>query len=1561
MRRLIDFLVIIHTVLGQPNVELGGNEASGESIDSPKDIAEQEFNSCKSSYNVGSPGGGNARNGWFACWSLFVKWKAIDGDYSLLGPLHSKRIREGGIGSEPCLTQRATKMCKRLCGAELWKLSQDTLNSATNSRINMTWRDHPWVVACKRNHLMFRCGPSGISCWSGPGLATIMITETGQSRDFENGKGVTLPLCKYPGNLTMDVISELPLEGEELPDKINEIIKDYKDPSTFFERGFREGESRERSQTEWNKLKSDRRVWFLKNFGYPSLVNLKAEGDLIPMSDKLPLNIGKWSTWNGSKILIQNKGLKFDPKVLKLQGDIKLLKLELRFVRDILQPKKTQDLNVNWAKFAYRLANAKMGETPSYPESGLETSFQDVVERSASLVRLVPRGTVPFELWPYFLQIATDDLVELGAKSYTKFAIEDAEDYLRTSICNKIPQVAKRMEQSDWVDKINNPTTRDNLVKNFGDFMKLNLGSSTLSQEEVTTDTSSLDQLGSVTEIINTNSSDQKAEGQMVPKNDTSLSNLDGILEVNETVEETSGMSNQSSDNHVEELDQGSGPGPVEVSDESSTTSVGQESESGSGSMEVSGEPSTPPGEPTTEVGTMDAVTGSDITTLSSIPSTHTPAPPTKIKMDVVTPSPSHKTSKHPSGDVLQPEEIPKVKERVNRSTSNVNRGGDDSSDGSGDTSGALNGGNDANGAQKAPNRGIKLQPGGFSANINQRIETWIDKAQKVSRVAIGKVKPYDGISTNLKTLWTEVVDEDQLWMKLSKEASQFQVTVNQVPSETIYWEEIREILVFNQNAIIEITAPFSPLLDTIDDLAFHVDVVQGQAEEKFDTSNRLSEDNGGWFWSSLKSPRDHSQFKDGSQDQLVKKAEAFRLFEQAGIDHSLETNTNIAKHCQQRAYLEVHRQGFRAIPNSTSIPQKTQEKGVRTKKSVASAVIAAVAGLGGALIGLAGSRPHLGVEVKGLQEAVFNLHRRTSAMIRAESILKLKVSNIDQGVAAVRRGILSASATTAICEGSRTIRSTLSKIDNDEVPLELFKDRDEMVGILQEVENNLLEPNGLELVVNSTQFPDQLLSWRGRGHLSVVPRKTVLVEGNPDPVEMKGDLGYPWTHDSLDLSQSTLDISDVGLDVKYKEDLLDHMFKMNAKHKIHKAGKRSDYLENVWNLRINIEVPTKEMGETRRFSQVRPIEQLFTIGGRIVHLNVKEIVVIDQENNTGYIRERDFKECQTLKSQSLVVCPNRIIQLKKGCSSELLNGILNQECLKYMKFWPVNQPYIRSPRNNLDFVVYVPPNQSLHLKCGREATWTRRGTLGLSSLRAQPTCKIKIGTLIRTVLPKMVVNKDLGANYGTALKIRDAILQAPFVRQIGVDNLIREIHNNTNEAQTLHDIFEDLRIKHRRSTFAKFKDFCNEMVYLLAILTMSATLGWLLYALGQIWWNLKTKRLIRAKKIEEEIGPLLRSKNDPKDIEVGKVVKPDDRSDIENSTSPGSGIQLNDGELIRYLGGGIIQLTESVSGRRFVIKMDEITGYGTAYPIRRMNIGSLVNRDLRDIEAPSNSSNSYY
>ena len=91
MRRLINFLVIIHTVLGQPNAELGGNEASGESIDSPKDIAEQEFNSCKSMWarqaeEMQETGGlhagpyllnGRLLMGTTVCWDLSTRKESV--------------------------------------------------------------------------------------------------------------------------------------------------------------------------------------------------------------------------------------------------------------------------------------------------------------------------------------------------------------------------------------------------------------------------------------------------------------------------------------------------------------------------------------------------------------------------------------------------------------------------------------------------------------------------------------------------------------------------------------------------------------------------------------------------------------------------------------------------------------------------------------------------------------------------------------------------------------------------------------------------------------------------------------------------------------------------------------------------------------------------------------------------------------------------------------------------------------------------------------------------------------------------------------------------------------------------------------------------------------------------------------------------------------------------------------------------------------------------------------------------------------------------------------------
>ena len=839
--------------------------------------AKQEFTECRLNQNRGPP---DERNGWFACWSLFLRWKSFEGDYSQLGPLFTKRVRKGGPGSTPCLTRKAAKLCKRLCGMDLWKISQETLNPLNPLISNMTWREHPWVMACRRNHLMFRCGPSGISCWTGHGLASTIITELGETRDFGIGKGITLPLCVYPNNLTMDKISELALGEEELPDGLSEIPKS---PNSF-ERAFREGESRSRNKADWDVLRSKRRVKFLKWFGYPSLVNLKAEGDTVPIQEKLPLNIGKWKTWNGTRELIQNKRTKFDPRELNLQGEIKLLKLELRFVRDILEPRRGADLAAKWAKYAFKLASAKLGETPNYPNDGLTTGYKDVVWRSASLLDPVPQGTTPYELWPYHLGIGASPY-EAGAKKFTAHVIKNAEDYLRMTICGKIPEVLKKMKRSlEWVDEVNDPQGSADLLRNFNDLVKVSGENPLLATEDENV-------------VSNTSYADDATVTEAPMREEE----MDSVTNLTSTEDETFEMGNQSrsSDNAT---------ATTSATATTTTTTVKTTTTRTTNSSDVRSIQ-------TSENSTLEPTIRED--ELVEL------AEELELELEEVVEEPT------------STEDRSKVRERVNRSTGTNNQGGDSGS--------------------QEPDRGIDSQNGAFDEEVNQRIEVWINKAQETSASNVKRYdKPLDGIAGNLRTIWDETTDENQLWSKIGKAASQYQVTTSVVPDEAIFWERIREIETSDQNAILEVTAPISPLIDMMDDLTFHVDVHQNQKKEKLDATGRVDENGGGWFWSSLKSPRDHAKFSEGTPEQLVEKAETFRRYEQAGIDHTLETNANIAKHCQQRAYLDIYRHGFKSYDGTTSVNELTKGKVLsRSKKSLTSAIVGIAAGFGGMLLGL--------------------------------------------------------------------------------------------------------------------------------------------------------------------------------------------------------------------------------------------------------------------------------------------------------------------------------------------------------------------------------------------------------------------------------------------------------------------------------------------------------------------------------------------------------------------------------------------------------------------------------
>ena len=596
-------------------------------------------------------------------------------------------------------------------------------------------------------------------------------------------------------------------------------------------------------------------------------------------------------------------------------------------------------------------------------------------------------------------------------------------------------------------------------------------------------------------------------------------------------------------------------------------------------------------------------------------------------------------------------------------------------------------------------------------------------------------------------------------------------------------------------------------------------------------------------------------------------------------------------------------------------------------------------------------------MEVGGLREAVFNLHRRTGAMIRAESIIKSKLLGVDQDVAATRRGILSSSSTTAVCEASRTIRDTLFKVDHNEVPLELFKDRDEMTSTLREVEEHLLEPNGLELVLNGTEYPEQLLALKGVGHLSVAPRDTVLVEGRADSVELKGELGYTWTHDSQSLSQSSIDLDSSSVDTKYKEDLIDYTYLKSVQHKVHGSGKRPDYLKNMWNLRLNIEIPTREVGKPHKYVHIRPTEQLFKLGGRVVHLDIKEVIVKRYENDeTGTINLEDLKRCQMFKSQLRMVCPSEVIRKEIGCSSSLLKGSLHQSCLKFMKIWPSDKPYIHSPKNDLNFILYVPSNMSLELKCGGEVDWTSRKDVGLTALRGQPTCKVKIGSLIKTILPRMTYKSNLWLK-GHDLKIREALLRAPFIESVGIDNLLKEVDGSLREAQTLHEIFDRLRLKSNQGYFAKFKELCREMVHVITVLCIGLVLGFIVYMAVQIWWNVRIKRTLGVRRPpqkpslnelpeggEEVVSSEQNHPNTPKlgdrvSAKSGKSANSEISGNPEaqgllQSLLHNTNVQvqgnislegINGVGTLKYHGSGVFTMTEKPSGRKYVLNFPEV------------------------------------
>ena len=1359
-----------------------------------EELAKQKFMDCKTQEGLRFPEG---RDAWYACWDLFIKWKSNSDDLGNLGAIHSPRIREGREGSTPCLTKRGLKMCKKLCGTDLWEVARESLRiEAVEDHKPVTWRSHPWFAACKRNHLMFRCGPIGISCWSGPGLSSAATIREGSPWNLRSGAGIMLPLCRYPNNLTMEVVSSTPIKGEVLPDG-NQLKGDF-DPTRPFERGFKSSESRERKALEWEKVKRRRRTKFLEDVGYPSIVNFRAEDVTENPEGLLPLNIKRWKTWAGAKELLEERPHEFNLEELKGIRDVRTIKLELRFVRDILRVKTLPDREARWAEHAYDVVLNR--EPTKLFDEYVEFKFEDVLDRSASLLETVPTETKPFKLWPYHLGLGVTTQ-EMGARAFTDFATLHAEDYLRTDICTKVHEVAPVMEGSrEWMMGVSDPQAPQDISDNFSSFLKLDRLPTPEPPEELVDD-----------------DLEEQTSSDLVELEHNDTMELNG----NSTFEEDSQIRIQNITEQVSTLNE------TTMNVEEAVHTVTQR---------------------------IDEVEGSNLTADHSVENT----PETVLLMVAPTESSAQPLSPRMTGVGPSPsEETPRGRGRVNRSTDNQD---------------AQNG----NGGSNLPTRGMGTpQNEAFPKNLEERIEKWIESVEDRDETLPRKeYKPYDGLANNLRTVWEGVSQEKELWTELRKEVSQSQITTSKELDGVIMWTKVRDIDVYDQNAILELVAPLSPLVDTMDDLAFHLDVHHAQEHEELTETGQPTGNQNPWFWSSLKSPRSHKDFFKGTKDQLMTKAEEFRLYEQAGIDHTLETNAKIAKHCQQRARLEIYNQGFESFNGKTVVSNLTMEGPVTMiKRSIATAAASIASGIGGLLFGLAAAKPHVGVEVKGLRDAVFNLHQRTGAMIRAESILKSKLLKVDQDVGAARRGIISSTATMAVCEASRAIKDALTRINNRRVPLDLFKNQGEMNTILQDVERNLLDPNGLTLALNRSNYPEQLLSWEAGGHLSVGPRATILQEGAADDIEKKGELGYRWLHNDQILQKSPLSLTSADNLGEHREDLLDHAFQKAAQHKVHKTGKRPDYLTNIWELRVNVKLPVRERGRHRKFVQVRPTEQFFKLNNHLIWLNVEEVIIKNLENNeSGVILPEDLGKCQPFKTQLRLVCPFNIIQSGKSCGSELAKGNLSELCLRYMRLWPKNRAHSYNPRGGLNHIIYVPPGDTLEVKCGGEVSWTKRDVKGLASVQGQPLCKYRIGSLVKTMLPRMKRNVNLWIS-DKDLTIQETLINAPFFKEIGWDALAAELDKNIYQAKTLFDAFEDLQLKKSKGVVTWLGDICREFISLIFGALLISLVLVLCYIGFQIWWNCRThKRLLPKQKNDDNV---YNKKEEMEDLNPSKLTEP--------------------------------------------------------------------------------------
>ena len=714
------------------------------------------------------------------------------------------------------------------------------------------------------------------------------------------------------------------------------------------------------------------------------------------------------------------------------------------------------------------------------------------------------------------------------------------------------------------------------------------------------------------------------------------------------------------------------------------------------------------------------------------------------------------------------------------------------------------------------PIRVVLTQNTPFGKDLDGRIDTWVEGEERTTMPSnLRRKTPFTGLAGNLLHTWERNQGGDNTWGIFRQEVSQSQVTIAKGVATTLTWNLKGELLLFSQTVDLELTAPFSPAIDAMDDLTYHLDAQQAMKKEMV-SENRRVEASNPWHWGTLQSLRSHPKFGKVATN-LQAELETFRLHELASMDHAIGMNGQIALHCQQRFRTALHQQTFRAAETRE---EETLAK--RFKRSV-TAIAAAVAGVTGFAFGTALNRPHVGAEVDGLHNAVYNLHERTAAMMRAEALVNSKVLMLDQGVAAVRRATLSGSAALAVCEAGETLRGVLRDLRGNRVPADIFEDRQELEKVLADVRDELLEPHGLELVMEAEKNPEQLLQWPARGYILVAPRASSKTNTSEKNASEEGGLGFGWKHDTFErgkLSPAEILKLDPDKAERAQLDVMDNAFRAHASHKEHFEGFRSDYRDHTWELKVKVQIPTrqKESQVTTRLYKVSDV--LLEAGGRVMTFSLPETIAVREgQDKVGILSPEGWRGCHSFGPEKWV-CPRTAIDYTTSCGTELWAGNFPKQCLRHLRLWPKDKPHFLGLPGSLKYTAYIPPGQTLEVQCGTEDIWTRRDESGLVTISTQPLCRYRVMGETITILPPLK-RAIKSPKVGVVTEFNKILSSAVFLNDTNWGSLAQMVEKHTNQSWTLLDAYEDIKRNQDQGVWSKVKRFIRETVTILITIIM--------------------------------------------------------------------------------------------------------------------------------------------